>query len=285
MRNNIEEESDFLFAPVEEAVVNSGLPTDRFSALTPLYESEHGPIRLHVASRYGRRYVLKSLKAEDSGNSFYRTAIRKEFEIGIALDHPNVRRTLGFEHVDGIGEAIVLEYVDGISLDEAMRTGRVTRDNLREICLGIAAALEYLHSKQIVHRDLKPSNIMLTHGGNVVKLIDFSMADGGEYTMLKIPGGTRGWMAPEQQRANAEATVEGDIYSFGRILADLAKAAGGDAPLERLAARCCASDPGNRPHSVRQLALENLPSAAHSPLASPKLTVGLLAILALLCFL
>ena len=288
------DDSSYIFDVSEPLMDTNRNLTDRFSDIKPLYESPNGPVRLYTATRYGRRYILKSLnggwgrthRGLPAPETLYHTALRKEFEIGIGLEHPNLRRTIGYEQVEGIGEAIVLEYIDGLSLEEAMIQGRITKENLREICIGIAKGLEYLHSKPVIHRDLKPSNIMLTHGGNVVKIIDFSLADGGDYTIVKMPAGTRGWMAPEQQRPDAVATVEGDIYSFGRIMADMVKAAGGDAPLERLAARCCNVDPGRRPHSVSQLRLADLPRPQkHSFLASPWLTLGLTLIAAILLIL
>lgn len=287
------DDSSYIFDVSEPLGDTNRNLTDRFSDIKLLYESSNSPVRLHTATRYGRRYILKSLNggwvqtdlnsAQAPQETLYHTALRKEFEIGIGLEHPNIRRTIGFEQVDGIGDAIVMEYIDGLSLEEAIAQRRITNENIREICIGIAKGLEYLHSKQVIHRDLKPSNILLTHGGNVVKIIDFSLADGGDYTIIKMPGGTRGWMAPEQQRADAVATVEGDIYSFGRIMADMVKSAGGDAPLERLAARCCNADPERRPHSVSQLRLTDLPRPSkHSWLASPWLTLGLTLIAAIL---
>lgn len=196
---------------------------DGFTSLSEMYRSAGGGTRLLTGIRYGRLHILKTLLPETQSDPVKRVMLRKEFEVGITLDHSNIRRTLGFEEVAGIGEAIVMEYVDGVPLDEAVNRGMVTRENVRSIVRQIASAMEYLHSRQIIHRDLKPANVLLTFTGNVVKVIDFSMADGGEFTVLKNPGGTRGYIAPEQTAGGAVATVEADIYSLGKIMEGLAK--------------------------------------------------------------
>ncbi|MDE7510005.1 MAG: protein kinase [Muribaculaceae bacterium] len=175
------DDSSYIFDVSEPLGDTNRNLTDRFSDIKLLYESSNSPVRLHTATRYGRRYILKSLNggwvqthlnsAQAPQETLYHTALRKEFEIGIGLEHPNIRRTIGFEQVEGIGDAIVMEYIDGISLEEAIAQRRITNENIREICNGIAKGLEYLHSKQVIHRDLKPSNILLTHVRNVVKII------------------------------------------------------------------------------------------------------------------
>lgn len=84
--------------------------------------------------------------------------------------------------------------------------------------------MEYMHAKQIVHRDIKPSNIMLTHRGGDVKLIDFGLSDSETFCVLKIPAGTRGYIAPEQLQPNAVSSPSTDIYSFGKVLEYMAEA-------------------------------------------------------------
>ena len=91
---------------------------------------------------------------------------------------------------------ILLEYVDGVTLKEFMQHGKLTRPVAVKIINELCSALQYIHSKQIVHRDLKPDNILITHNGNNVKLIDFSLSDCDDYDVLKLPAGTRYYLAP-----------------------------------------------------------------------------------------
>lgn len=85
------------------------------------------------------------------------------------------------------------------------------------IFLQLLDAVHYIHAKQIVHRDLKPSNIMITHNGSHVKLIDFGLSDTDDFSILKQPAGTSGYISPEQS-ISRKADIRNDIFSIGCIL-------------------------------------------------------------------
>lgn len=241
--------------------INKGglsFPSDRFENIAPIYVSRSGATQLMSATRYGKRLLLKCLKEDFRYNPVYRTALSKEFEIGISLDHPNVRNTIGFEEIEGLGPSIILEYIDGVTLEELIRQKEITPQKARRIVAGLAKALEYVHSKQVVHRDLKPSNIMITYSGNVVKLIDFSLSDSDTFTVIKVPAGTRSYMDPAQLLPGAKANAKADIYSFGIIVREIAMLVG-DRSLLRVAKICSASNPERRPQSIGEV---GLPSAA-----------------------
>lgn len=218
-----------------------------FSNIAEHYVSASGHTRLLTATRYGKQYILKGLKPDYLYTPVYRQALNKEFEIGLQLDHPNICRTIGMEHVPGYGTMIVLEHIDGDTLQDLISQGSLTAEMARKAASQLADALDYMHNKQIVHRDLKPSNIMITHNGHNVKLIDFSLSDGDVFTVLKLPAGTSGYMAPELYMEGAEASsVAADVYSFGMVLKDMA-AATGDRTLTGIAARCTRRNAAARP--------------------------------------
>lgn len=202
----------------------AGLFSDRFSNITLLSSSSAGAAEIHAATRYGKRFVLKGLKKELSDDPVFNMCLAKEFEIGIMLDHPNIRRTLGLENIPGLGKRIILEYIDGITLSEALEQGSISPEKAISIAMQIADALKYLHSKQIFHRDLKPDNILISHQGGYVKIIDFNLSDRDDYVILKQPAGSKRYMAPEQSAPDATPTAEADIYSLGVILKELADA-------------------------------------------------------------
>lgn len=262
-----------------------GLFSNRFTNIMLRYSPANGPTELYTATRYGKRYVLKGLKEQFRNDPIHNLALAKEFEIGISLDHPNIRRTLGLETVDGIGQAIVLEYFDGITLADYISSGAVTTATARMIAGQIADALVYIHSKQVFHRDLKPSNILVSHQGDVVKIIDFNLSDSDEFIILKNPAGSRRYMAPEQMDPKARPTAGSDIYSFGVILDELA-AATGDDKLAEVADRCTARNPERRPQSVSQIRMPAThPSAMQSVsdfLSSKTLTYVMLCVCAAL---
>lgn len=244
--------------PAEIQASGLTFPQSRFENITPIYVSRSGSAQLLSATRYGKRFILKCLKEDFRYNPVYRTALLKEFEIGLSLDHPNIRSTIGFEEIEGYGAAIILEYVDGDTLENMLSGKEFTPQRALNILSQIAGALEYLHSKQVIHRDLKPANILVTYSGDVVKLIDFSLSDSDVFTVIKIPAGTRSYMAPEQLAEGAKANVRTDIFSFGTIMREMADLTG-DRNLECIAAKCTQTDPDKRPYSMREIHIPSHP--------------------------
>lgn len=235
---------DIGFGGGGKVLSNSG-----FADITELYVSNSGHARLFTATRYGKKYILKCLKEDYLYVPTYRTALAKEFEIGLQLDHDNVRRTVGMETIQGLGDVIIMEYVDGCTLKSLIDNGRLTKPLARKVASQLASALDYMHGKQIVHRDLKPSNIMLTYNGMNVKLIDFSLSDSDAFNILKNPAGTSGYIAPEQFNPEAKADAKADVYSFGKVLMDMANITG-DKLMKRAAVACARRNAAERPDSV-----------------------------------
>ena len=206
---------------IDEAVS----PADAaFTDIQEIYVSHSGYNRLFRCHRYGKLHVLKALLPVYEGTAFYEQALRKEFNIGYQLEHPHICRTLGWERVPSVGHCILLEYVDGVTLREFMQQGKLTRPLAVKIIGELCSALQYIHSKQIVHRDLKPDNILITHNGNNVKLIDFSLSDCDDYDVLKLPAGTRYYLAPEMLQPGVPLDLRADIYSLGVIIGEMATA-------------------------------------------------------------
>ena len=111
-------------------------------------------------------------------------ALNKELEIGLQFEHTNICRTIGMEEVDELGPVIILEYIDGETLESFMSKGLLTQQKERKIFAQIKDVLQYIHNKQTIHRDLKPSNIMVTHNGLNIKLIDFSLSDNDTFNIF-----------------------------------------------------------------------------------------------------
>lgn len=207
-----------------------------------IHDSPGGYTVLGRARMDGRIVALKWLKPEYSGNPFYERMLRKEYEIGVGLDHPNICPVLDFIRVPELGSCVVMRWIDGESL-ESLICGEGLP--VRKIVLELCDALEYLHRKQIVHRDLKPSNIMITNNGRNVKLIDFSLSDADWYAVLKNPAGTKDYIAPELLAGEA-ADCRSDIYSFGKILLRLGV-------YSRIASVCSEEDRGKRFRNIAEV--------------------------------
>lgn len=217
---------------------------------------------LYRAKRYGRWWMLKGLKEAYRQDENYKNLLQKEFDILISLQHPGIVAASSLEEVAGLGTCIVMEWVDGLTLNEWIDINRPTVDKRGakqgmeksqytkaavDIIIQLLDALRYAHSKQIVHRDLKPSNIMLTHNGCRVKLIDFGLADTDSYAILKQPAGTLSYMSPEQQLSR-HADIRNDIYSLGCIIEMMNLGKRYDAIV-----RCCKASADRRYANVEML--------------------------------
>ena len=207
----IEDSSSGYFAPITAENISQ-----TFTDVSILHTSEYNV--LARAQRYGRWHILKGLNDKANHDVLPQQMLRKEFEILVKLQHPNVVQTMGVEQVPGLGLCIVMEYVDGVTLKEWIPKGN--QADAQRIVDELLQAVAYIHSLGIVHRDLKPQNIMITRNGGNVKLVDFGLADTSDFAMLKQQAGTANYMAPEQA-AVATPDQRNDIYSLGVVMSEM----------------------------------------------------------------
>lgn len=198
----------------------SGIGEGRFEGVSPVFTEVHliseGDINiLAKGKRYGRWWLLKGLQPDLSELTQYVEMLHKEFELLMKAQHPGIVQATGIEEVPGLGECIVMEYVEGSTLKAVMEQGLSSRTAAR-LMDELTDAVAYIHSLGIVHRDLKPSNVIVTQGGHV-KLIDFGLADTRAHAFLKQSAGTERYMSPEQA-AGGKPDARNDIYSLGVIM-------------------------------------------------------------------
>ena len=194
-------------------------PSAEFSDVwsEPQLLSAKGHNALYVATRFGRKYVLKALAEPYRESTPHIELLRKEFTIGVGVDHPNIVRLLDFGHMDSIGWYIQMEFIDGITLDQFLETNPPMAIR-RRVIEQLLDTLSCLHERQIIHRDIKPSNILITRNGSTVKLIDFGVSDTDDYVTFKQPAGSMAYIAPEQL-AGQSIDNRADIYAVGKIIA------------------------------------------------------------------
>jgi eukaryotic-like serine/threonine-protein kinase len=152
----------------------------------------------------------------------YTRQFKHEANILASLRHPNLPRVGDYFSIEGQGQYLIMDYIDGEDLRQ--RIERVTTLDEREVVLigaYICDALTYLHTRTppIVHRDIKPGNIKITPEGEVV-LVDFGLAKRmlvGEATTTGARAMTPGYSPPEQY-GTARTDDRSDIYSLGATL-------------------------------------------------------------------
>ncbi len=249
----------------------------QFANVQEIYLSPSGYNRILQGERYGKLHILKTLQPDYATQLFYQKALHKEFNIGYQLEHPHICRTLGWENVAGIGQCIIQEYIDGLTLKDFMDKGKLTKELSKKIIIELCDALQYLHKKQIVHRDLKPSNILITHNGNNVKLIDFSLSDCDDYDILKLPAGTRYYLAPEVLIPGAPLNSQSDIYSLGITLGEMASILN-DKNLASISMKCTQRSPQKRYASTSEI-IEQIKGRKNWPYSKSILTLTIILII------
>ena len=178
-----------------------------------------------------RAVAIKVLPDSFANDPDRRCRFEEEARALAALNHPHIGAIHGLEETADVA-ALVLEFVDGVTLAERVATGPLAHDEIVRIARQFAEGLEAAHDRGIVHRDLKPGNIMITPDGNV-KILDFGLAKvegsqvrapsagspGGHRhaTQAGVIVGTAGYMSPEQARGQS-VDKRTDIWAFGCVL-------------------------------------------------------------------
>lgn len=170
----------------------------------------------------GREVALKMLHPQLTVQPQFLERFRKEARVLAQLLHPNIAVIYNFIEQGG-NHFMVMEYVEGTSLDELLKKYRTLPARfVVPVFIQALEGLQHAHRKHIFHRDIKPSNLMITPDGTL-KLMDFGIAKvAGEAKMTQVNKivGTIEFMAPELIEGK-EASIASDIYSMGATLYEL----------------------------------------------------------------
>lgn len=187
----------------------------------PVVNGYHDPILLIVTAyaslyritRSGRYFLIKTTK-DNSPQA--RAMLRREYELSIGCDHPHLVHVYLFEEESPVGPGIVMEYIEGRTLDRFLAENPAPAVR-RRIFEELLSVVDYLHKRGIVHNDLKPENILISRNGDRLKLIDFGLSD-NDAQLLRTPGCTPAYASPELLSGALQPDLRSDIYSIGRLM-------------------------------------------------------------------
>jgi eukaryotic-like serine/threonine-protein kinase len=179
-----------------------------------------------------RVVALKLIRPREDNPMFAERFVR-EAKAMAKLTHANIVTI--FESGEAGGSLyLLMEFVDGVTLREAIRAKAVKPADAMKIVGQLCDALEYAHSQGVVHRDIKPENILLDRAGKV-KVVDFGLAKLADDNAMSLTHtrqamGTPHYMAPEQWEKPTEVDHRADIYALGVVIYELLT---GELPLGR----------------------------------------------------
>src|SRR6201993_4356328 len=217
-----------------------------YEIVAPLGAGGMGEVYEARDTRLDRTVAIKVLNSTLVASPNLRSRFEREAKTISQLNHPNICTLYDVGHEQGT-DYLVMEFLQGESLEERLKRGPLPLKELISIGSDVADALERAHRAGIVHRDLKPGNVMLTKTG--AKLLDFGLAKPGgsgaaggrpagplasaamtvtspspQQSPLTQQGalvGTVQYMSPEQIQG-LEADTRSDIFAFGAMLYEMA---------------------------------------------------------------
>jgi eukaryotic-like serine/threonine-protein kinase len=184
-------------------------------------------------AHFDQRVAIKVVHTS-MGSRAVHSRLKMERQILAQLNHPNIARLLDGGAMPDGASYLVMEYVDGMALDQYCDNNRLDINARLRLFQAVCAAVHYAHQNLVVHRDLKPTNILVTPAG-VPKLLDFGIAkllderQAAQHTVAVTHADLRvmtpDHASPEQVRGQP-ITTSSDVYVLGVLLYKLLCGAG-----------------------------------------------------------
>ena len=198
-----------------------GTTIRHYRILEKLGEGGMGIVYKAEDTKLDRVVALKFLPPNGPITADDKERFLQEAKAAAALNHVNICTIYGIEE-DGNSPFIAMEFVDGVTLRQKIRSGLHDRKATIEYTVQIAAALEEAHSRDIVHRDVKSDNIMVNARGQI-KVMDFGLAklkNGLSLTKTKSTAGTTSYMSPEQIQG-LDIDHRADLWALGVVVYEM----------------------------------------------------------------
>jgi tRNA A-37 threonylcarbamoyl transferase component Bud32 len=221
----------FFLVSDDDSVLRTGDRVGPYTVLEPLGRGGMGIVYLARDTRLGRRVALKLIRSDEADELYLRRFL---FEVRATarFNHPNIVTVHDAGQHEGM-PYVVLEYVEGETLEQRMLRRPLWLSEALDVALGVAEALSEAHRHGILHSDLKPGNVMFGPH-DVVKVLDFGLAQrtqvgdrelvdtilSGDAAAAATIGGTPSFMAPEQWRAEPCRSAS-DVWALGMLLHEM----------------------------------------------------------------
>jgi hypothetical protein len=179
-----------------------------------------GPVFKARQTRLNRIVALKVLKPTLARNAKFVDRLKREARIVASLNHPDI--VAGYDlGEEGGYHFFVMEFVEGKSLATLLKEwGAFPQEQVLDVAIRVASALDHAFKKGVIHRDIKPGNILIDAEGRA-KLTDMGLAKAPEDVTITQEGATVGtpqYISPEQARDPTKADVRSDLYSLGATM-------------------------------------------------------------------
>jgi eukaryotic-like serine/threonine-protein kinase len=232
----------------------AGKTISRYRILETLGAGAMGVVYKAQDTKLPRLVALKFLPQALARHPGALGRFKREAQAASTLNHPNICTIYDVDQCDG-QPFIVMEFLDGLTLKHYIAGKPIATDELLDLAIQVADALNAAHKKGTIHRDIKPANIFVTHGGQA-KVLDFGVAklstpEAGEFvsgrgssgrsapfyagtgdgpvdsidtdqlTRTGVVIGTAAYMSPEQARGE-KLDARSDLFSFGAVLYEMA---------------------------------------------------------------
>lgn len=207
--------------------LSPGLKLGPYEVLSPIGSGGMGEVYRARDTRLERVVALKVLHPHAVADAGMRLRFEREARVIAALNHPHIC-TLFDVGRQGDVEYLVMEFLDGQTLESRLKAGPVPPPEVHGYARQLASALAAAHARAVVHRDIKPSNLFITSDG-VAKILDFGIAtealvppdaETSPGTAEGLFVGTMGYASPEQLRGEA-VDERSDLFSLGTVLYEL----------------------------------------------------------------